>query len=201
MESGKDRTELVCIIDKSGSMSGYEDDTIGGFNSFIRKQKELPGECHVTTILFDHSLYLLHDRVDIKAMKKMTSRDYVAGGSTALLDAVGMGIDKTVKYVKSIHSEFAPDHVIFFITTDGMENASTHYSRRKIRHMISMEKEEYGWDFIFSGAGIDVKEAARDMNIDEDKAYSFERSPEGIVMNMECADKMVTGCRGIRRRK
>lgn len=201
MESGKDRTELVCIIDKSGSMSGYEDDTIGGFNGFIKKQKELSGECHVTTILFDGSLYLLHDRVDIRAMKKMTAHDYVAGGCTALLDAVGMGIDKTVKYVKSIHPEFAPDHVIFFITTDGMENASTHYSRRKIQHMISVEKEKYHWDFIFSGAGIDVKEAAKEMNIDEDKAYSYERTPDGIARNLECACDMVTGCRGIRRRK
>ena len=201
MESVKDRTELVCIIDKSGSMSGYEDDTIGGFNSFIRKQKELPGECHVTTILFDDSLYLLHDRVDIRAMKKLTSHDYVAGGCTALLDAVGMGIDKTVKYVKSIHPKYAPDHVIFFITTDGMENASTHYSGQKIRHMISTEKEKYHWDFIFSGAGIDVKETAREMNIDEDKAYSYERTPKGIARNLECACAMVSGCRRIRRRK
>ena len=114
MESGKDRTELVCIIDKSGSMSGYEDDTIGGFNGFIKKQKELPGECHVTTILFDDSLYLLHDRVDIRAMKKMTSHDYVAGGSTALLDAVGMGIDKTVKYVKPSEVRPGPCHFLHY---------------------------------------------------------------------------------------
>ncbi len=198
-EGKEERTELVCILDKSGSMSGYESDTIGGFNGMLAAQRKVPGTCHVTTILFDDRVSLLHNRCDIKEMKGMTEADYQVGGCTAMLDAIGMGIKHMVKHLRQLKDDAQPDHVIFFITTDGMENASRHYSRREVKQMIEHEKEKYGWQFIFSGADIDVAEVAEELSIDEDMAYEFDRAD--MRENLACAcDMMVAVRRGEKRK-
>lgn len=195
-EVKEERTELVCILDKSGSMCGYESDTIGGFNGMLASQRKLPGTCHVTTILFDNRVSLLHNRCDIREMKDMTEADYQPDGCTAMLDAIGMGIHHMVKHLQKLKEDARPDHVIFFITTDGMENASRFYSQRDVKKMIEHEKEKYGWQFIFSGADIDVEEIAEELSIDADMAYEFEREPGGMVRNLACACERFEKIRG-----
>ena len=193
-EVKEERTELVCILDKSGSMSGYESDTIGGFNGMIAAQSKLPGTCHVTTILFDDRVSLLHNRCDIREMKGMTEADYQVGGCTAMLDAIGMGIKHMVKHLRQLKEDARPDHVIFFITTDGMENASRHYSKREVKQMIEHEKEKYGWQFIFSGADINVEEVAEELSIDEDMAYEFDREDmRGNIARACCLAQEIRG--------
>ena len=152
-------TELVFILDRSGSMGGLESDTIGGFNAMLEKQRKLDGECRITTVLFDNRYELLHDRIDIRAVSPMTEREYQVGGSTALLDAMGRTIQKMVNVQKSTAEEYRAENVMFVIITDGEENSSREYSAQKVKAMIEQEKK-YGWEFIFLGANIDAVETA-----------------------------------------
>ena len=169
----KNLTEIVFILDRSGSMAGLEDDTIGGFNAMIQKQKNEPGEAFVSTVLFDNYSEVIHDRVDIQKIEPMTRNEYYVRGCTALLDAVGGAIHHIGNVHKYAREEDRPEKTLFAITTDGMENASRKYSYEKLKAMIERQKEKYGWEFIFLGANIDVaKEAAR-FGIDEDRAVNY----------------------------
>ena len=166
-------TELVFILDRSGSMSGLEHDTIGGFNSMIRKQKKQDGKCYVSTVLFDDESEVLHDRVKLSAIKPMTHKEYTVRGCTALIDAIGGAIHHIGNVHKYIRNEDVPEHTIFIITTDGMENASHKYSSDKVKKMIERQKEKYGWEFLFIGANIDAVETAAKYGISEDRAVNY----------------------------
>ena len=158
----KNLTEIVFILDRSGSMAGLEADTIGGFNSMIEKQRREPGEAYISTVLFDNVSEVLHDRVSLDRIQPMTRKDYYVRGCTALLDAVGGAIHHIGNVHKYAREEDRPEKTIFVITTDGMENASRHYTYEKVRAMIQKEREKYGWEFLFLGANIDAaREAAR----------------------------------------
>ena len=175
----KNLTELVFILDRSGSMGGLEQDTIGGFNAMLTRQKEQEGEANVTTILFDHEVQLLHDRFPLKAVAPLTEKDYYVRGCTALLDAIGYGVEKMVNIQRHLPESERAEKVIFVITTDGLENASKRFGYEKIRRMIEREKEQYGWEFLFLGANMDaVKEAAR-FGIGADRAVRFENDAQG----------------------
>lgn len=163
-------TELVFILDKSGSMSGLEKDTIGGFNSMLAKQKAIDGECFITTVLFDNDYVLLHDRIDIRAVNVITEKEYQVGGSTALLDAIGKTIHKINNAQKNTADSYRAEKVLFVIITDGEENASCEYSADKIRNLIEQQKKEYGWEFIFLGANVDAVQTAKSFGIDADRA-------------------------------
>jgi uncharacterized protein YegL len=151
----KGLTELVFILDKSGSMSGLEKDTIGGYNSMLAKQQAVEGECHITTVLFDNDYELLHDRIDLKAVNPITEREYQVGGSTALLDAIGRTIHKIGNAQRNTADDYRAEKVIFVIITDG-EDASREYSAEKVKAQIERQKTKYGWEFIFLGANIDA---------------------------------------------
>ncbi len=188
-------TELVFILDRSGSMSGLEKDTIGGFNSMLEKQKREPGEAFVSTYLFDNAAELVHDRAPVRDVPEMTDKVYYVRGCTALLDAVGGAID----HIKSIHRyarpEDVPEHTLFVITTDGMENASHHYSAEQVKAMIEHEKEKYGWEFLFLGANIDAVAAAGHIGIGADRAVSFHNDSVGIATNYETVACAVSAVR------
>ena len=156
----KNLTELVFILDRSGSMGGLESDTIGGFNSLLEKQKKVEGKCNLTTVLFDHDYELLHDRINIQAVSPLTEKDYYVRGSTALLDAVGRTISKIEHVQETTAEEYRAGKVMFVIITDGMENASREYTTKKVKSMIEAEKEK-GWEFVFLGANMDAVETAR----------------------------------------
>ena len=175
-------TELVFILDRSGSMSGLESDTIGGFNSLIEKQKKQDGECFVSTILFDNNSEVLHDRVRLADVKPMTDRDYTVGGSTALIDAIGGAIRHIAHIHKYARPEDVPEHTVFVITTDGMENASRRYDADRVRRMIEHEKEKYGWEFLFLAANIDAVSTARHFGIGEDRAVNYHADRQGTAM-------------------
>lgn len=160
MDKGNLLTEVVFILDRSGSMSGLEDDTIGGFNSILKKQREEDGDANVTTILFDNEIEMLHKRVNIKEIKNITSDDYYVRGCTALLDAIGYSINFMINVAKNKNEEKAKN-VLFIITTDGYENASKEYSYEKIKKMITYQKEKYNWKFLFLGANIDAISTAK----------------------------------------
>ena len=179
-----DLTELVFILDKSGSMSGLEGDTIGGFNSLIEKQKAEEGEVVVTTVLFNDRMRYLHDRINLKEVNKMTRRDYTADGCTALLDAVGNTIKHIVHKQKELREEFVPEKTMVVITTDGMENSSREFDYPDIKKLIEKQKE-LGWEFIFLGANIDVNREARRFGINEDNAVRYQCDGEGIDLNYE----------------
>src|SRR5690554_6459471 len=157
----KDLTELVFILDRSGSMNGLEMDTIGGFNSLLEKQKDERGEALVTTVLFDDDYELLHDRINIKGIKPITEKEYFVRGTTALLDAVGRTIQKFGNAQKHTAEEERAEHVMLVITTDGMENASREYTYGRVRQMVEHQKSKYGWEFIFLGANIDAIDVAQ----------------------------------------
>lgn len=176
-------TELVFILDKSGSMTGLEKDTIGGFNSMLAKQKKAGGECRVTTVLFDDTYELLHDRIDLQAVRPMMERDYETGGSTALLDAVGRTIHKIGTAQRRTTEEYRADHVLFVIITDGEENASREYSAQKIKDMIERQKTKYGWEFVFLGANIDAVETAERYGISADRAADYVADKVGTKLN------------------
>lgn len=178
-------TELVFILDKSGSMSGLESDTIGGFNSLLKKQKAVDGECRITTVLFDNSCTLLHDRIDIRAVNPITERDYFVGGSTALLDAIGTAINKLADVQKNTAADFRAEKVMFVIITDGEENSSRRYSADQIRAMIEHEKTKYGWEFIFLGANIDTVQTASRFGISADRAVDYVPDSKGTRLNYE----------------
>ncbi|MBQ6333686.1 MAG: VWA domain-containing protein [Erysipelotrichaceae bacterium] len=180
----KDLTELVFILDRSGSMSGLESDTIGGYNSFIEKQKEAEGECLVSTVLFNQASRVVHDRIDLKEIEKMTRKDYLASGTTALIDAMGDAIHHIQNVHKYIRKEDVPEHTIFVIITDGLENASHRYSSKEVKRMVSQQKEK-GWEFLFLGANIDAVETAKCYGIDEDRATDFLCDEVGVKKNFE----------------
>ncbi len=172
-------TEMVFIIDKSGSMSGMETDTVGGFNSMIEKQKKLDGKCYVSTVLFSNSSTVLHDRVDIQKIEPLTEQQYCVGGCTALLDAIGGAIHHIGNVHKYARKEDVPEHTIFVITTDGMENASREYSSQRVKSMIKRQEEKYGWEFLFVAANIDAVEAAESIGIRGERAANYEQTKEG----------------------
>ena len=189
----KNLTEMVFILDKSGSMSGLEADTIGGFNGMIEKQKKEEGEALVSTVLFSDESRVLHDRVDLRKIEPMTDKQYYVGGCTALIDAIGGAIHHIGNVHKYAREEDRPEHTIFVITTDGMENASRHYSSDKVKAMVQRQKEKYGWEFLFLGANIDAVETAARFGIGEDRAVNFCNDAQGQALNyMEVCDAVRT---------
>ena len=193
-------TEIVFILDRSGSMSGYELDTIGGFNATIEKQKNERGRAIVSTVLFDTTNEVLYDRVDINKIPEMTRRDYQVRGCTALLDAIGGAIHHIGTIHKYARPEDVPEHTIFIITTDGMENASRNYSAREIKEMIKRQTDKYGWEFIFLAANIDALETADRYGIRRDRTVSYEQTSEEVERNycrMSKAISMVRNCESL----
>ena len=193
----KNLTEMVFILDKSGSMSGLEADTIGGFNGMIEKQKKEEGEALVSTVLFSDESHVIHDRVDLQKIEPMTDRQYYVGGCTALIDAIGGAIHHISNVHKYAREEDRPEHTIFVITTDGMENASRHYTSDKVKSMVKRQKEEYGWEFLFLGANIDAVETAARFGINEDRAVNFCNDAQGQALNyseVSEAVRMVRSC-------
>ena len=191
----KDLTELVFIIDRSGSMSGLESDTLGGFNSMIRKQKQAEGEALISTVLFDNVSEVLHDRVNVKDIQSMTEHDYTVRGTTALLDAIGGAIHHIGNVHKYARQEDVPEHTMFVITTDGMENASRYYSSDKVKKMIERQKVKYGWEFLFLGANIDAVETASHFGIGADRAVNYNCDSEGTALNYEVVSDAICSVR------
>lgn len=193
-EAKNNITEIVFILDRSGSMGGLESDTIGGFNSMINKQKKEDGECYVTTVLFDSVVETLHDRVKLSEISEMTDKEYFVRGSTALLDAIG----STIKHIGNIHKyvreEDVPANTIFVITTDGMENSSREYSSDKVKKMIEKKKAK-GWEFIFLGANIDAVSTAKSFGIDKEHAVDYCCDAKGTALNFACLGKAVSSMR------
>ena len=191
----KNLTEIVFILDRSGSMAGLEGDTIGGFNAMIEKQKRESGEALVSTVLFDNNCEVIHDRVDIQRIKPMTRNEYYVRGCTALLDAVGAAIQHIGNVHKYAREEDRPEKTLFVITTDGMENASRKYSYGRLKAMIERQKEKYGWEFLFLGANIDAaKEAAR-FGINADRAANYHADSEGTNVIYETVSEAITQVR------
>lgn len=188
-------TELVFILDKSGSMSGLESDTIGGYNAMLSKQQEENGEAIVTTVLFDDEYQLLHDRFNINWIKPITSKEYYVGGSTALLDAMGKSIQKIINVQKNTSDDQKADKVLFVITTDGMENSSREYSYGRIKKMIEHQREKYGWEFIFLGANIDAVLTAERFGIAHDRAANYHSDGEGTRLNYDAVSNVVSDLR------
>lgn len=188
-------TEIVFILDRSGSMSGLEKDTIGGFNAMIEKQKKQDGKAYVSTVLFDHESVVLHDRLPLEQIKPMTEDDYTVRGCTALLDAIG----GAVKHIGNIHKyarpEDVPEHTMFVITTDGLENASRKYNSRDIKRLIESKKEE-GWEFLFIGANIDAIETANTYGIGADRAVNYNADSQGTGVVFEAVSETVAKFRG-----
>ena len=178
-------TELVFILDRSGSMSGLEQDTIGGFNSMIEKQRQEPGDAVVSTVLFDNDSEVIHDRVRLDQVPRMTDKEYFVRGCTALLDAVGGAIHHIGNVHKYARPEDRPDKTLFVITTDGMENASHHYDYTKVRKMIERQKDKYGWEFLFLGANIDAAAEAKRFGIAEDHAANYNCDSAGTALNFD----------------
>ena len=179
MEAKNNVTELVFILDRSGSMSGLEEDTIGGFNAMLQKQKKENGEAYVSTILFDNVSEVLHDRIKLKDVPKMTDEEYTVRGCTALMDAIGGAIRHIGNIHKYARPEDVPAHTMFIITTDGMENASVHYSSDEVKNMIERQKEKYGWEFLFIGANIDAVETAARFGIERNRAVNYRADSQG----------------------
>ena len=176
-------TELVFILDRSGSMGGLESDTIGGFNSMLEKQQAEPGECRITTVLFDDKYEVLHDRIDIKAVSQITAHEYFVRGCTALLDAIGTTLKKINKVQKKTAEEYRAGKVVFIITTDGMENASREYTYDKIKTMVEKQKKKHNWEFIFLGANIDAIDVASRVGIAKNRTQNFHNDSKGIDLN------------------
>ena len=191
----KNLTEIVFILDRSGSMSGLEADTIGGFNSMIEKQKKAEGEALISTVLFDNTSEVIHDRVSVQNIKPMTDKDYTVRGCTALLDAIGGAIHHIGNVHKYARAEDVPEHTLFVITTDGMENASRRYDSEKVKKMIERQKEKYGWEFLFLGANIDAVETARGFGISEDRAVNYHSDSEGTQLNYEVVSEAICAVR------
>lgn len=188
-------TEIVFILDRSVSMSGLEGDTIGVFNSMIEKQKKQDGKCYVSTVLFDNVSEVIHDRVELEKIKPMTGEDYTVRGCTALLDAIG----DAVKHIGNIHKyarpEDVPEHTMFVITTDGMENASHKYDCKAIKQIIERQKEKYGWDFLFIGANIDSISVANSFGIDESRVANYHADSKGTKILYDSVSEAVCNMR------
>ena len=195
MENKNNITELVFILDRSGSMGGLEADTIGGFNSMIEKQRKQEDECFVSTVLFDHVSEVLHDRVKLADIQPMTDKDYTVRGSTALIDALGGAIRHIGNIHKYARPEDVPAHTMFVITTDGMENASHRYTSEQVKQMIERQKEKYGWEFIFIGANIDAVETAARYGIDSARAVNYNADGKGTHILYESVAKAVCNIR------
>ena len=188
-------TELIFILDRSGSMGGLERDTIGGFNSMIEKQKKEEGEAVVSTVLFDNESTVIHDRLPLDKVPRMTEREYFTRGCTALLDAVGGAIHHIGNVHKYARKEDVPEKTMFIITTDGYENASKHYDYDKVRRMIEGQKEQYGWEFLFLGANIDAAAEAKRFGISADRAVNYKCDEEGTALNYEVIGAAVCSVR------
>ena len=188
-------TELVLILDRSGSMSGLEKDTIGGFNSMLDKQRKEPGDAVVSTVLFDNETEVIHDRVALADVPNLTDKDYFVRGCTALLDAVGGAIHHIGNVHKYARKEDVPEKTLFIITTDGMENASYRYTYDKVRHMIDRQKERCGWEFLFLGANIDAAAEASRFGIDESMAANYHCDEAGTALNYEVISEAITSVR------
>ncbi|MBR1969170.1 MAG: hypothetical protein IKA17_02320 [Clostridia bacterium] len=188
-------TELVFILDRSGSMSGLEADTVGGFNSMIEKQKKVDGKCFVSTVLFDNENEVIHDRVKLENVKPMTDKDYTVRGCTALLDAIGGAIRHIGNIHKYARPEDVPENTMFVITTDGMENASRVYDKSRIKEMIENQKSKYGWEFIFVAANIDAVSTARDFGINENRAVNYHADKKGTAFLYENISNVVCSAR------
>lgn len=184
-------TELVFILDRSGSMAGLESDTIGGFNAMIEKQKKQDGECYVSTVLFDDESEVIHDRARLSQIKPMTDGDYTVRGCTALIDALGGAIRHIGNIHKYARREDVPEKTMFIITTDGMENASRKYTSDKVKAMIERQKEKYGWEFVFIGANIDAVETASRYGINADRAVNYNADKKGTDVVYSSVSKML----------
>ena len=191
-------TELVFILDRSGSMSGLEKDTIGGFNAMIEKQKREDGQALVSTVLFDNESVVIHDRLPLDRVPPLTEREYYTRGCTALLDAVGGAIHHIGNIHKYARREDVPEKTLFIITTDGYENASRRYDYEKVRHMIQHEKEKYGWEFLFLGANIDAAAEAKRFGIDADRAVTYKCDAAGTALNYDVISEAVCHVRASR---
>ena len=194
----KDLTELVFLLDRSGSMGGLEGDTIGGFNSLIRKQRQEAGEALVSTVLFDNETQVIHDRLPLDRVEELTDREYFARGSTALLDAIGRAIHHIGLVHKYARPEDVPARTLFVITTDGMENASRKYTADRVREMVRHQKERYGWEFLFLGANIDAVETANRFGIDADRAVNYHADEAGTRLNYQVMSRTVSAFRQAR---
>ena len=191
----KNLTEIVFILDRSGSMSGLEADTIGGFNSMIEKQKRERGRALVSTVLFSNESRVLHDRLDIRRVPPMTRKDYFAAGCTALVDAVGGAIRHIGNIHKYARPEDVPQRTLFIITTDGMENVSRRYSAAQVKHMIEKEQKKYGWEFLFLGANIDAVETAAHFGIGRDRAVNYRADKAGTALNYQVLSGAISAVR------
>lgn len=193
----KDLTELVFVLDRSGSMYSLIGDTVGGFNSMLAKQKKQDGDAYVSTVLFSDESSVLHDRVPLEKVKELTNDDYTVGGCTALLDAIGDAVHHIGNVHKYAREEDVPEHTVFVIITDGMENASRKYSADRVRNMIERQREKYGWEFLFLAANIDAVSTARRFGIREECAVNYHADVKGTAVVYDavsaavcCARKM-----------
>ena len=177
----KDLFELVFILDASGSMQAFVDDTVGGYNSMLQKQREIEGEAIVSTVLFNTQSRVVHDRVALGEVSEMTKKDYQTYGCTAMLDAIGDALHHIGNVHKYARDEDRPEKTIVIIITDGMENASRRYTRGRVMEMISRQREKYGWEFIFLGANIEAEDVAENIGIERERAATYEQSTEGIT--------------------
>lgn len=190
-------TEMVFVLDRSGSMSGLAADTIGGFNELIEKQKKIEGDAYVTTVLFDHEYEVLHDHVALGEVAPLTDKEYFARGSTALLDAVGRTIDSVGARLAAAPEEERPEHVVFVITTDGKENSSREYTAKQVREMVEHQQQKYSWQFVFLGANMDAVSEARNLGISAQYAANFTPTGRGVnrmyakaLDNVMCCERM-----------
>lgn len=190
-----DVTEMIFILDKSGSMSGLEEDTIGGFNSMLEEQKDVDGDAIISTVLFNNRHQVIHNRLDIKEVTPLTRREYRVGGSTALLDSIGRAINKIKLVYADTLREHRPDKVIFVITTDGHENSSREFSYSQIKKLIEQVQERYNWEFLFLGANIDAVSEARKFGIDKSRAVRYHSDKKGTKVNSETINKVMTSYR------
>lgn len=195
MNAKNNVTELVFILDRSGSMSGLESDTIGGFNAMINKQKKEEGEAYVSTVLFDNTSQVLHDRVKLADVPLMTDKDYMVHGCTALLDAIGGAINHIGNIHKYARPEDVPAHTMFVITTDGQENASHRYNSDTVKAMIERQKAKYGWEFLFIGANIDAVETAAQFGISRNRAVNYHADSEGTQVLYETLSEPIRAMR------